>query len=406
VEKTEGYRERDHELLLRYAESGRYHAPASKWDPIPNAKTDTNNHGAVSTDYIGMDYDYPEGDYATRERIVRAHELYTRGYLWTLQNHPRVPEKIREYYRQWGFPKDEFPENAHWPTQLYIREARRMVSDVVMTEHYVTGRETARDPVGMGAYGMDSHNVQRYITTDGYVRNEGNVQVGGFAPYPISYRAIVPRRGEAENLLAPVCLSASHIAYGSIRMEPVFMILGESAATAAVLAIRGGTSVQDVPYAELRARLVEQKQILEAPAEARRGLLDPKTLEGIVVDDEQAVKTGAWQESRANSPYLGVGYAHDGNARDGEASATFRVTVPAAGAYVVRVLYPPNGNRASNAMVRLGCEGGAVERRINQRKEAEWIGPCSVTKVVTVTISNEGADGYVVVDGVQVKPAR
>ncbi len=137
VEKPEGYDERDHELLMRYAESGMYHKPSSKWDPIPNAKTDTNNHGAVSTDYIGANYDYPEGDYVTRERIVRQHEIYTRGYLWTLQNHPRVPEEIREYYRQWGFPKDEFPENEHWPTQIYVREARRMVSDVVMTEHHV-----------------------------------------------------------------------------------------------------------------------------------------------------------------------------------------------------------------------------------------------------------------------------
>ncbi|MCL4402965.1 MAG: FAD-dependent oxidoreductase, partial [Acidobacteria bacterium] len=123
VEKPAGYDEREYELLLRYAESGRYHQPASKWDPIPNAKTDTNNHGAVSTDYIGMNYDYPDGDYATRERIIRRHELYTRGYLWTLQNNARVPEEIRKWYRQWGWPKDEFTGNNHFPTQLYIREA-------------------------------------------------------------------------------------------------------------------------------------------------------------------------------------------------------------------------------------------------------------------------------------------
>lgn len=404
VLKPEGYNERDHELLLRYAESGRYHPPASKWDPIPNAKTDTNNHGAVSTDYIGMNYDYPEGDYATRERIIRQHEWYTRGYLWTLQNNPRVPEKIREYYRQWGFPKDEFVENGHWPTQLYIREARRMVSDVVMTEHYVTGREVAHDSVGMGAYGMDSHNVQRYVTPEGYVRNEGNIQVGGFAPYPISYRAIVPKRGEAGNLLVPVCLSASHIAYGSIRMEPVFMILGESAATAAVLAIEGRVAVQDVDYAALRKHLLEEHQILESPAEVRRGGLEAKSLEGIVVDDEQAAKTGEWQQSRANQPFLGGGYLHDNNARDGKAMVTFRTEVPAPGQYMVRVLYPVNSNRASNTLVRLACEGAPVETRINQRKEPAWLGPCKVAKSLTVAVSNRGADGYVVVDGLQVKP--
>ena len=262
VAKPAGYNERDHELLLRYAESGQYHNPSSKWDPIPNSKTDTNNHGAVSTDYIGMNWHYPEGDYQTRDRIIRAHELYTRGYLWTLQNNPRVPEAIRTWYQQWGLAKNEFTENGNWPTQLYIREARRMVSDVVMTEHHVEGRTVAVDSVGMGAYGMDSHNTQRYITSGGFVRNEGNVQVGGFAPYPISYRAIVPKKGQAQNLLVPVCLAASHIAYGSIRMEPVFMVLGQSAATAAVFAIEGKTTVQDVDYSKLRERLLSDKQIL------------------------------------------------------------------------------------------------------------------------------------------------
>lgn len=265
IEKPAQYNERDFELLLRYAESGRYHPPATKWDPLPNAKTDTNNHGAVSTDFIGMNWEYSEGDYATRARIVREHEIFTRGYLWALQNSPRVPEALREYYRQWGWPKDEFLENDHFPTQLYIREARRMVADVVMTEHHVTARETARDSVGMAAYGMDSHNVQRYITPEGFVRNEGNVQVGGFAPYPISYRAIVPRAGEAANLFVPVCLSASHIAYGSICMEPVFMILGQSSAIAAVLAMEANTDVQSVDYGELRKRLLAAGQILDSP---------------------------------------------------------------------------------------------------------------------------------------------
>jgi hypothetical protein len=192
IEKPAGYDEKDHELLLRFAETGLYHDPASKYDPIPNAKTDTNNHGAVSTDYMGANWDYPDGDYATRERIIRRHEVYQKGYMWTLQNHPRIPEKLREWYRQWGLPKDEFVNNGGWPTQLYIREARRMVSDVVMTENHIIGKAMAEDSVGMGAYGMDSHNVQRYITKDGWVRNEGNVQVGGFVPYPISYRSIVP----------------------------------------------------------------------------------------------------------------------------------------------------------------------------------------------------------------------
>ncbi len=264
VAKPAGYNERDHELLLRYAESGQYHEPSRKWDPIPNDKTDTNNHGAVSTDYIGMNWEYPEADYKKREAIVKQHEIYTRGYLWTLQNNPRVPEAIRNWYRQWGLSKDEFIENSNWPTQLYIREARRMVGDVVMAEDHVVARKVADDSVGMGAYGMDSHNTQRYITAGGWVRNEGNVQVGGFQPYPISYRAIVPAKGQAANLLVPVCLSASHIAYGSIRMEPVFMVLGQSAATAASLAIDGKTDIQSVDYVKLRERLLADHQILQS----------------------------------------------------------------------------------------------------------------------------------------------
>jgi hypothetical protein len=405
VTKPAGYNERDFELLLRYAESGQYHPPASKWDPLPNAKTDTNNHGAVSTDFIGMNWEYPDGDYATREKIVRNHEIFTRGYLWTLQNHPRVPEALREWYGQWGLPEDEFPENDHFPTQLYIREARRMLSDVVMTEHHVTAREVARDSVGMGAYGMDSHNVQRYITPEGYVRNEGNVQVGGFAPYPISYRSIIPRKGEAANLLVPVCLSASHIAYGSIRMEPVFMILGQSAAFAAVMAIDGNTDVQSVDYGALRKRLLEAGQILDPLPGAKVAPAMPK-LEGIVVDDEQGVKSGPWMASRASAGFVGVGYVHDGNTHNAKSTTTFHVAVPAPGSYRVKVLYPVNPNRASNTPVTVESDEGAATVRINQRKAAEWLGPYRASKELTITVTNRETDGYVVVDGVQLVAAR
>ncbi len=262
IAKPDGYDEREYELLLRYIESGKYHKPESKYDPLPNRKTDTNNHGAVSTDYIGMNYEYPDGDYATRERIIRRHEVYQKGYLWTLQNHPRVPEDLRNWYRRWGLPKDEFGETGHWAPQLYIREARRMVAGVVMTEHHCRGAERSEDPVGMGAYNMDSHNVQRYISAEGFARNEGDIQVG-VPPYPISYRAIVPKREQCENLFVPVCLSASHIAYGSIRMEPVFMILAQSSATAAAMAIDARVAVQDVPYGPLRERLLADGQVLE-----------------------------------------------------------------------------------------------------------------------------------------------
>jgi hypothetical protein len=259
--KPSGYDASRYELLLRNFEAGDERAP---WHPLwmPNRKTDTNNNGAFSTDYIGGNYDYPNADYASRDRIVADHKAYQLGLLWTLANDPRVPAKVRDEFNRLGLAKDEFVDNDNWPTQLYVREARRMIGEYVMTEHNCRGKKVADDSVGMGAYGMDSHNCQRYVTPDGHVQNEGDVQVHGFKPYPISYRAIVPKAAECENLLVPVCLSSSHISYGSIRMEPVFMILGQSAATAAAMAIDSAVPVQKVDYAKLGTRLREDHQVL------------------------------------------------------------------------------------------------------------------------------------------------
>lgn len=263
--KPADYDESRYELLLRNFEAGDHRVP---WHPLwmPNRKTDTNNNHAFSTDYIGGNYDYPEADYATRQRIIADHLSYTQGLLWTLANHPRVPAKVRAEFQRLGLAKDEFVENQNWPTQLYVREARRMIGAYVMTEHNCRGTRRAEDSIGMGAYGMDSHNCQRYVTADGHVQNEGDVQVHGFKPYPISYRAICPKPAECDNLLVPVCLSSSHIAYGSIRMEPVFMILGQSAATAAALAVDQGIAVQDVDFGQLAARLLVDGQKLAISA--------------------------------------------------------------------------------------------------------------------------------------------
>jgi predicted dehydrogenase len=259
--KPADYDESRYELLLRNFEAGDHRIP---WNPIwmPNRRTDTNNNHAFSTDYIGGSSSYPEADYDEREQIEADHRSYQQGLLWTLANHPRVPPKVREEFQRLGLAKDEFVENDNWPTQLYVREARRMIGPYVMTEHNCRALEVADDSVGMGAYGMDSHNCQRYVTPEGHVQNEGDVQVHGFQPYPISYRAIIPKADECTNLLVPVCLSSSHIAYGSIRMEPVFMILGQSAATAAVQAIDRNVSVQKIDYTPLAERLRGDGQVL------------------------------------------------------------------------------------------------------------------------------------------------
>jgi hypothetical protein len=268
--KPEGYDPKQYELLLRIYAAG-WRETFQKFDPIPNRKTDSNNHGPFSTDNIGFNYDYPEASYDRRREILREHETYQKGWLYFIANDPRVPRDVQDEMRRWGLPKDEFTDNGGWPHQIYVREARRMKGQFVMTEHELLKTRPTPDSIGMGSYTIDSHNVQRYITPDGGVQNEGDIGVSTNGPYQIAYGALVPKRGQADNLLVPVCVSSSHIAFGSIRMEPVFMVLGQSAATAAALAIDRGLPVQDLPYTALRAQLARDGQVLEYSAPAGPG---------------------------------------------------------------------------------------------------------------------------------------
>ncbi|WNS46739.1 FAD-dependent oxidoreductase [Paenibacillus sp. MMS20-IR301] len=261
IAKPEGYNEADYEILFRAVEQGQ-RSRFFKLNRVSADKTDSNNNSGISTDYNGMNHSYAEADYRTREQIWEAHRIYQQGYVWTIQNHPRVPEDIRAIYRPWGLPLDEFTGSGHWTPQLYIRESRRMISDYVVTEHDVRLDNPVPDSIGMGSFAMDSHHTQYYVNEDGHVSTEGGFYVRLAAPYPISYRAIVPKRTECTNLLVPVCVSASHAAYGSIRMEPVFMILGQSAAAAAALALDADGIVQNVKYGQLQTVLVQAKQIL------------------------------------------------------------------------------------------------------------------------------------------------
>lgn len=265
--KPDGYDPAQHELLLRVFSAG-WRETFQKFDAIPNRKTDVNNHGPFSFDNIGSNYDYPEASYERRREILREHETYQRGWLYFIANDPRVPSEVREKMRRWGLAKDEFKDNSGWPHQIYVREARRMIGEFVMTENELLKRRPTPDSVGMGSYTIDSHNVQRYITPEGHVQNEGDIGVETKGPYQITYGALVPKRGQCGNLLVPVCVSSSHIAFGSIRMEPVFMILGQTAATAAVLALEDKSPVQAVSYPKLRERLLRDGQVLEKPQPA------------------------------------------------------------------------------------------------------------------------------------------
>jgi hypothetical protein len=260
-EKPNNYKELDYELLIRNFEAGETNVP---WinSTMPNRKTDTNNRGGFSTDFIGQNYNYVEASYLEREKIVEKHRNYQKGLMWTLAYHPGIPEKIRNEVSLWGTCKDEFVTGKGWQQQLYVREGRRMISNYVITQRNCEGLDIVNDAVGMAAYGMDSHHVQRYVTEQGYVKNEGNVEAHVKVPYSISYRAIVPKQTECENLLVPVCLSSTHIAFGSIRMEPVFMVLGQSAAIAAALAIDKKIPVQELEYSFLQKNLLKFHQRL------------------------------------------------------------------------------------------------------------------------------------------------
>jgi Dehydrogenases (flavoproteins) len=284
ITRPAGYDSTRYELLLRFIQKTNPKDLKAflKLDLMPNHKTDINNKGPFSTDMIGMNYDYPEADYATRASIQTEHEVYTKGLLYFIGHDARMPAHLRQQMLQWGYPKDEYTDNGNWTPQLYVREARRMIGEYVMTQADCQGKTSVTDGVGMAAYTMDSHNTQR-IVINGMVKNEGNVEIGGFGPYPISYRSLVPKANECTNLLVPICLSASHIAYGSIRMEPVFMVLGQSSAVAASMAIDKKQTVQQVDVKAL------QKKLQDDP------LLDG-SLPDILVDDTEAQVSGEWKK--------------------------------------------------------------------------------------------------------------
>lgn len=264
ITKPDNYDSTQYELLARLSLAG-WNEFFGKFDPIPNLKTDVNNHGPFSFDNIGYNYNYPEASYEKRKEILKEHELYQRGLLYFLMTDKRIPEIVRGKMNKWGLAKDEFRDNENWPYDIYVREARRMIGEYVMTENDVLGKKNVPRSIGMGSYSMDSHNVQRYVTSDGFVQNEGDIGVTPDRPYQIDLGAILPQPEQCKNLIVPVCVSSSHIAFGSIRMEPVFMILGQSAATLASMAVEEGKTIYDIPFEKLKTKLLEEGQVLEFP---------------------------------------------------------------------------------------------------------------------------------------------
>lgn len=409
--KPETYDPLVFEPLLRNFEAGENGMP---WinSSMPNRKTDTNNRLAFSTDFIGQNYDYPEASYAEREAIADQHRQYQQGLMWTLANDPRVPDHIRQEVARWGTCRDEFARPDGWQEQLYVREARRMVGASVMTQHHCQGREAASDAIALAAYTMDSHNVQRYVDANGQLKNEGDVQVGGFSPYAISYAALTPQASQCDNLLAPICLSASHIAFGSIRMEPVFMVLGQSAATAAMQAVQSDIAVQDISYESLKEQLLADGQVLSwsGPVLKPAVTLAPATFEGIVVDDDQGTRTGFDSRSQAIGPTVGSGYRHDGNTDKGFQTIQFSIDIEQAGKYEVRMAYAANANRATNAPLHIRAGGKSQTVHVNQRLSAKQPPFATIGTFdfpageIVLELTNVDTDGYVVVDAIQLIP--
>ncbi len=378
------------------------------WSNMPNQKTDINNRGGFSTDMIGMNYDYPEADYKRRKEIIDDHEFYTKSLLYFYQTDPRVPQELQQFIKEWGYPKDEYVDNGHWSPQLYVREVRRMIGEYVMTEANCVGEEVVEDGVGMAAYTMDSHNIQRIvIEKDGkkMVKNEGNVEIGGFGPYPIAYRSLIPKRGETKNLFVPAALSASHIAFGSIRMEPVFMVLAQSSAVAACLAIDQNTTVQDVDVKQLQQILKENP------------LADGSTNEILVDnDDGDGVEIKGNWERQTNGGY-GPSFLKGLSKGAVEHFVRFSPNIVESGMYDAYIYFSRTNEATSQTDVKVfdGKEENEVrvkeeDIRVEGQTSGEWVhlGQYALQEGQDsyVEISTQGADGFVVADAVLFIPKR
>jgi len=364
---------------------------------IPNGKTDINNAGALSTDFVGESAAYIEANQATREQIWQAHRNYQQGLLYFLATDARVPANVRTAISNYGFCRDEFTENGGWSYELYVREARRMISDYVMTQSNVFNQVEVPDAIGLAGYFTDSHYLQRVVIS-GHPRNEGDARGDITLPYPIAYRALVPKTNECSNLLVPWSLSASHTAFCSIRMEPVFMILGQAAGTAACFAIDEETNVQGINVIKLQAQLMADKQAIGSTGDS-----------AIIVDSADARGVdivGTWTSSSATAGYYGSDYLHDGNINKGQCSVTFAPELPKTDRYQIYARWTANANRAINVPIDIITPSGIRTITVDQTQNGgQWILLLTTNFNAgtsgKVRIRNDGTTGYVIADAVK-----
>ena len=411
------------EAVRRYALSG---GKNFGWDsyPLPGNKFDGNNSigGQFSLGFVEACNGWSEANAEGRKAIWEAHKQYTLEFRHFLVNDPAVPEAIREKYINLGLCKDEFAAYDHFSPQLYVREGRRMKGLYVVTEKDILETPEKEDPIVVSSFPIDSHDVQRVVLPDGGVINEGTIfpvrmkgRRHGY-PYHIPYRAILPKPEECSNLLVPVTLSCTHVAISSIRVEPTWMILGQSAGIAAALAARDDLAVQDLPYPTLRTRLLAQGQVLSlpelpplAPEPEKLGAVDPKSLPGIVLDDADAELTGTWKHSTNFKRHVGTGYVHDEKKGDGKSTATFRFTAPADGDYEVRMAYSAHPTRATNVPVSISSGQAMSTIQVDQTQSlgaGKLLRPIGRVRLEggtnsTITVDNTETNGFVIVDALQ-----
>lgn len=397
IARPDNYDPSKYELLLRLYDAQKEKRNLNDyfiWSRMPNRKTDINNRGGFSTDMIGMNYDYAEGTWERRQEIIKAHKDYTLGLLYFTANDPRVPEELRNQVSQWGLPKDEYTECGHWSPQLYIRECRRLVGEYVATQADCDNRVIAPNGIAMAAYTMDSHNCQRIVVEkDGrkMVKNEGNAEIHGGLPYPISYKSLTPKREECTNLLVPVCCSASHIAYGSIRMEPVFMCMGQAAGLAVALAEKQGLkTLQEVDSDDINA-IVTADPYLDG------------TAPDIIIDDDTAVYEGEWEIVKSTRGFGPTALAGS------KGSVTYSATIPQNGEYEVYTyqrLHAPDMNPVSEFTF---ADGSQVIVNVNDvvvvgQTSSAWHHLKDVTlakgEQFTVTLAPSEGDGKVYADAI------
>lgn len=408
ITKPDNYDAGKYELLIRLKEIQPWNTlhDIFIWQMMPNDKTDINNFGGFSTDMIGMNWNYPEAAYEERQAIIKSHEDYTKGLLYFLGNDERIPEKIRNKMLAWGYPKDEYADNNHWSPQLYVRESRRMIGEMVMTQHHCQGKLVVQDAVAWAAYTIDSHNCDRHVV-NGMVKNEGNIEIDGFSPYPISYKSVTPQRKEANNLLVPVCLSASHIAYGSIRMEPVFMVLAQSSAIGACIAIDNKSDVQDVDAKDIRNIIAKNPS-------------SDGSLPEIIVDNDDKKNVsivGNWSYNYDTYRSYGSNFFMDDSRGEVHKSIKYLPKIQTSGNYSIYVYFPKLENASSQTNIEVFDGKKSIQNIVKQsdvvvegQTSGEWVGIgqyyFKANDNIFVEISNKNSDNVVAADAVLFLPEK